>query len=112
MNNERRCLVQISLDLEEESLLRCLAAAEGVAPASLAHQVLIEGLRCLLEDYGGLDALRMLDTRPDRRDTTSARGSLPCKSRRHRGAAAGGRPASLRQGLRDSGEKGSPAAGV
>lgn len=92
MNNERRCLVQISLDLEEESLLRCLAAAEGVAPASLAHQVLIEGLRCLLEDYGGLDALRMLDTRPDRRDTTSARGSLPCKSRRHRGAAAGGVP--------------------
>jgi hypothetical protein len=61
MDGERRCLVQVSLDLEEEMLLRCLAAAEGLAPARLAHEVLIEGLRCLLEDYGGLDALPMLD---------------------------------------------------
>jgi hypothetical protein len=61
MNDEPRCLVQLSLDLEEESLLRCLAAAEGVAPATLAHEVLLEGLRCLLEDYGGLDVLPTLD---------------------------------------------------
>jgi hypothetical protein len=38
-----------------------LAAAEGVEPARLAHEVLVEGLRCLLEDYGGRDALPMLD---------------------------------------------------
>jgi hypothetical protein len=61
MNNERRCLVQLSLDLEEQSLLRCLAAAEGVAPATLAHEVLIEGLRCLLDEYAGLGALPTLD---------------------------------------------------
>ena len=63
MDDERRCLVQLSLDAEEESLLRCLAEAEGLAPATLAHEVLLEGMRCLLEDYGGLDALPMLDDR-------------------------------------------------
>jgi hypothetical protein len=61
MNNERRCLVQLSLDLEEQSLLRCLAAAEGVAPATLAHEVLMEALRRLQEAYGGVDALPPLD---------------------------------------------------
>jgi hypothetical protein len=63
MNDEPRCLVQLSLDLEEESLLRCLATAEGVAPATLAHEVLLEGLRCLLDEYEGLDALATLDDR-------------------------------------------------
>jgi hypothetical protein len=61
-DDERRCLVQLSLHNDEE-LLRCLAAAEGVEPATLAHEVLIEGLRCLLEDYGGLDTLPTLDER-------------------------------------------------
>jgi hypothetical protein len=46
--------------LEEESLLRCLAAAEGVAPATLAHKAMLWGLRRLLEAYGGLDALATL----------------------------------------------------
>jgi hypothetical protein len=40
MDEERRCLVQLSLHRDEEMLLRCLAAAEGVAPATLAHEVL------------------------------------------------------------------------
>jgi hypothetical protein len=48
MDDERRCLVQLSLDLEEERLVRCLAGAARVEPASLAHEVLIEGLRRLL----------------------------------------------------------------
>jgi hypothetical protein len=61
MNDEPRCLVQLSLYHDEEMLLRCLAAAEGVAPASLAHEVLVEGLRGLVEEYGGLDALPTLD---------------------------------------------------
>ena len=61
MEAERRCLVQLSLDREEERLLCCLARAAGVEPATLAHEVLIEGLRCLLDEYGGLDALPMLD---------------------------------------------------
>ena len=60
-DDERRCLVQLSLHNDEELLLRCLAAAEGVAPATLAHEVLLEGLRGLVEEYGGLDALPMLD---------------------------------------------------
>ena len=53
--------MQLSLYNDEELLLRCLAAAEGVAPASLAHEVLLEGLRGLLDEYGGLDALPALD---------------------------------------------------
>jgi hypothetical protein len=61
MNDEPRCLVQLSLYHDEEMLLRCLAAAEGVAPASLAHEVLVEGLRGLVEEYGGLDALPTLE---------------------------------------------------
>jgi hypothetical protein len=35
-DDERRCLVQLSLYNDEELLLRRLAAAEGVAPATLA----------------------------------------------------------------------------
>jgi hypothetical protein len=62
-DDERRCLVQLSLYHDEAMLLRCLAAAEGVAPASLAHELLVEGLRCLLDEYGGLDALPLLDDR-------------------------------------------------
>jgi hypothetical protein len=64
-DDERRCLVQLSLYQDEEMLLRRLAEAEGLAPATLAHEVLIEGLRCLLEEYGGLDALAALDDRSD-----------------------------------------------
>jgi hypothetical protein len=61
MNDERGCLVQLSLDLEEARLLRCLATAAAMAPASLAHEVLIQGLRRLQETYGGVDALPTLD---------------------------------------------------
>jgi hypothetical protein len=63
MDDERRCLVQLSLYRDEQILLRRLAAAAGVEPARLAHEVLLEGLRRLLEEYGGLDALPMLDDR-------------------------------------------------
>jgi hypothetical protein len=61
MDEERRCLVQLSLYHSEQVLLRRLAVAAGVEPATLAHEVLAEGLRGLLEDYGGLDALPALD---------------------------------------------------
>jgi hypothetical protein len=61
MDGERRCLVQLSLHQDEEMRLRCLAAAAGVEPATLAHEVLIEGLRRLLEAYGGVDALPPLE---------------------------------------------------
>jgi hypothetical protein len=60
-DDDRRCLVQLSLYNDEELLLRRLAAAEGMALATLAHEVLLEGLCCLLEEYGGLDALPTLD---------------------------------------------------
>ena len=52
MDDERRCLVQLSLHKDEEMLLRRLAAAEGVAPATLAHQAMVWGLRHLHEVYG------------------------------------------------------------
>jgi hypothetical protein len=61
MDDERRCLVQLSLYRDEQILLRRLAAAAGVEPARLAHEVLLEGLRGLVAEYGGLDALPMLD---------------------------------------------------
>jgi hypothetical protein len=61
MGDELGCLVQLSLYKDEAILLRRLAAAEGMAPATFAHEVLMEGLRRLLEEYGGLDALPMLD---------------------------------------------------
>jgi hypothetical protein len=38
-----------------------LATAAGLEPAVLAYEVLMEGLRGLLDEYGGLDALPMLD---------------------------------------------------
>jgi hypothetical protein len=61
MDDERRCLVQLSLAQEEATLLRRLAAAEGVAPATLAHRAMTWGLRHLHEVYGGGDALPPLD---------------------------------------------------
>jgi hypothetical protein len=61
MDDERRCLVQLSLYRDEQILLRRLAVAAGVEPATLAHEVLLEGLRCLLEAYGGGDALPAVD---------------------------------------------------
>jgi hypothetical protein len=42
---------------EEQVLLRRLAAAAGVEPATLAHEVLMEGLRRLQKAYGGGHAL-------------------------------------------------------
>jgi hypothetical protein len=38
-----------------------LAAAAGEEPATLAHEVLMEGLRRLLQAYGGVDVLPTLD---------------------------------------------------
>jgi hypothetical protein len=61
MDAERRCLVQLSLDREEERLLCCLARAAGVEPARLAHEVLMEALWRLREAHGGVDALPPLD---------------------------------------------------
>ena len=61
MDDERCCLVQLSLYRDEQILLRRLAAAAGVEPARLAHEVLLEGLRRLQEAYGGGDALPTLD---------------------------------------------------
>ena len=61
MCDDRRVLVQVSLRQEEQTLLRRLAAAASVEPATLAHEVLIEGLRRLQEAYGGGDALPTLD---------------------------------------------------
>ena len=61
MDDELGCLVQLSLYKDEAILLRRLAAAEGMAPATFAHEVLLEGLRGLVAEYGGLDALPMLD---------------------------------------------------
>jgi hypothetical protein len=61
MDDERRCLVQLSLYRNEQILLRRLAVAAGVEPARLAHEILIDGLRRLLEAYGGVDALPTLD---------------------------------------------------
>jgi hypothetical protein len=49
--------VQVSLRHEEQDLLRRLAAAAGVEPATLAHEVLMEGLRRLQKAYGGGHAL-------------------------------------------------------
>ena len=61
MDDELGCLVQLSLYKDEAMLLRRLAAAEGVAPATFAHEVLMEGLRRLQEAYAGVDALPTLD---------------------------------------------------
>jgi hypothetical protein len=61
VGDDRRVLVQVSLRQEEQVLLRRLATAAGLEPAVLAHGVLMEGLRGLLDAYGGLDALPPLD---------------------------------------------------
>ena len=61
MGDELGCLVQLSLYKDEAILLRRLAAAEGMAPATFAHEVLMEGLRRLQTAYGGVDALPALD---------------------------------------------------
>jgi hypothetical protein len=61
MDAERRCLVQLSLVQEVAILLCRLVAAAGVELATLAHEVLMGALRCMLEAYGTSDALPALD---------------------------------------------------
>ena len=61
MDDERCCLVQLSLYRDEQILLRRLAAAAGLEPAVFAHKVLMEELRRRQEVYGGVDALPPLD---------------------------------------------------
>lgn len=57
MCDDQRGLVQVSLRQEEQVLLRRLAAAAGVEPATLAHQAMMWGLRHLQEVCGGGQAL-------------------------------------------------------
>ena len=57
MSDVCRVLVQVSLRQEEQVLLRRLAAAAGLEPAVLAHEVLMGALRRLQKAYGGGHAL-------------------------------------------------------